>query len=618
MMTLSGFPRPTLPARCRPLRLFVAVVVLAGAMAGVAVTSAASVAAVSGPGCPAQSPSNSPVRASDFRVAGGLARPVVLVHGWDSNAAALADDKKTPFDKLGSLLDSTKSLVAPVRTFAFDYGADAAEWASAPRIAACLADYLRAVSAAYTTAGGDGKVLAVGNSMGGLAIGFSTNPALVANPAGSVLGGVVTIDTPFLGSPWGSTSDAQIMQDVHHGVRGMLPWPPGSDAQTCLATHAGAAGMPGGCAVPVWLPAAVPLAEIGGDITVHRQLMGVEITTTDTGGDAIVTTASSLGYTHSGSGNPPVGTAPVTYVDRCDVTTGEAEIGLAGAVGNVGNVGTSLYSAFMTLATLGDQPLNSTAQTAFAAADIVAPCSHTNIINPADDAFAAHDVTKALNVDLARLDAADALAAQPVALPQVTCPTEYVPGGVLAPLPSSLPAPASLPAGLALAYYAVANGYLRVLAPTTWKCSALVSEDGGTVLNVWPLGQQSLTQGGKVGISAENEPACVSCIYYAVCPLIKVPTLVGDYGPCLSPPPSTEQLRRYTPDVLGLLDPPRVSGDALLSGGAYPSSGTLVFHNNFGPQGAGDSNVEEIGCALPASTQNVCALSNKDFLNRYE
>jgi pimeloyl-ACP methyl ester carboxylesterase len=332
---------------------------------------------------------------------GTVQRPVVLVHGWDSGS--------TTMQGYASLLDTSKVLHKPMHAFLFDYSHNSGQWAAMPAIASCLADYVNTVSAAYRKAGGDGKVLAVGHSMGGLAIRFSASGQYAANPDGANLGGVVTIDTPHLGSPWGNVPAAQLQQDMSqfsngNGLEGFLPWPPDSDGEVCLATHAGSAGLPAGCATPSWLPADVPVAEIAGDITVHRQVFGFDVADSDIKGDAVVSTASSLGYLpDSGPGAPPVGTAaPMTYVDACDVTSGQLEAGAGGLGISVLN---SLTSALQYVGTLGDQPLSSPVQTMLTLTDLSAPCGHTNINDPVIDPVAARDVQDALNADLDRLNA---------------------------------------------------------------------------------------------------------------------------------------------------------------------------------------------------------------------
>lgn len=401
------------------------------ASAASARTRLATRVAASGPACPGQSSHNTAIGASDFAKNDGIVpRPVVLVHGWDSSYKAMKG--------YAHLLDTSKVLHDPLHAFVFDYSVNSGRWAAIPAIASCLAAYVNAVSAAYKSAGGDGKVLAVGHSMGGLAIRFSASSQYAAQPDGASLGGVVTLDTPHLGSPWGDTPQAQLGQDavqlkLGNWFEGMFPFPAGGDGQVCLATHSGSAGMPLGCATPAWLPASVPVAEIAGDITVQRDILGFSVVTSDTGGDAVVGTQSSLGYApDSGPGAPPAGTrAAATYMDGCDITTGQLEAGIGGIGVSLWN---SLISALLALGTpagtqMWDSPVTEPVATLLSLANIGAQCSHTNIENPATDPFASLDVLKALNADLDRLGGPTTASLLKVSgMPRATAPVA-VPGG---------------------------------------------------------------------------------------------------------------------------------------------------------------------------------------------
>jgi hypothetical protein len=398
----------------------------------------AGVAAHGGPSCPGQSPHNTAVSRGDFaKVNGVVPRPVVLVHGWD--------DSYTAMQGYAGLLIRSKVLHEPLRPYLFDYSANSGHWAAVPAIAACLADYVNSVSGAYHAAGGDGKVLALGHSMGGLAIRFSADSRYAAHPDGGNLGGVTTLDTPHLGSPWGDTPQAQLLQDfaqlkAGNWLEGMFPWPIGSDGQTCLATHAGTTGMPPGCPVPPWLAGNVPVAEIGGDITVQRQVMGYTIDTTDTGGDSVVATASSLGYVpSSGPGVAPATmVAPAAYTDACTITTGQVEAGIGGSLLS------AFWSVFLDLfsrppgTSFWNSPLTQPRATFLSLINKYAPCAHTEINNPATDPFASLDVLRALNADIDHLAGT---AAQDPALNGMTTP---LPSGVTVP---TTPACQALPSG---------------------------------------------------------------------------------------------------------------------------------------------------------------------------
>ncbi len=200
----------------------------------------------------------------------------------------------------------------------------------------------------------------------------------------------------------------------------------------------------------------------------------------------------------------------------------------------------------------------------------------------------------------------------PVAtIPLVTCSTEHGIDETPSPLPTDVPSPAEAKAGAPLAYFADQNGFLRVLAPAGWQCSALDAADGNTGVEVWPSGGSDPTTGGHVGIVANRTPACVGCMYEAVCALISVPDLAVGQGPCPTREPAGEVLHKYATDVIGIRDPAGVKGDADLSGGPDPASGVLIFHP------AHPSEADDTGCALPVTEQEICVASTTDFVSRY-
>jgi pimeloyl-ACP methyl ester carboxylesterase len=127
----------------------------------------------------------------------GTALPVVVVHGFTSNAAAMAE--------LIAILEGTQIEVA---VEAFDYGAQSTSWVTHNRIGPKLRERLICLADASLTAGGLGRVAVVGHSMGGLATRYalSTDGGDGRGPLIEEIALVVTIGTPHEGSLWGNVA----------------------------------------------------------------------------------------------------------------------------------------------------------------------------------------------------------------------------------------------------------------------------------------------------------------------------------------------------------------------------------------------------------------------------
>jgi pimeloyl-ACP methyl ester carboxylesterase len=166
-------------------------------------------------------------------------RPIVYVHGWTSSSSMWSGD----FNFAGKL---EAQLGSPSRTqnFLYDYSRYNTVWASDPNIAACLGQYITEVGEAYQKAGGDGKVIVIGHSMGGLAILYSSSAKFAQYPSADHLGGVVTLDTPYLGSyqggkrlvSLGNAVGKYLQSKAREHEDAVLP-PPDSDALYCLNVH---------------------------------------------------------------------------------------------------------------------------------------------------------------------------------------------------------------------------------------------------------------------------------------------------------------------------------------------------------------------------------------------
>lgn len=293
------------PARrfLRRLAVLLAASVLATQVAGVGPALAA-------PGCPAQSRYNS------FADVSGGQRPVVMVHGWNSSSSSMTDVER-------ALTASGAKTSGRVKPLYFDYRSKATHWAALPQIAACLADFVHEVSARYEGAGGDGRVVVVAHSMGGLAARFASNGTYAANPItpGELLG-VVTLGTPSLGSPFGGLAPwsevSQLVETLNeHDRLGVFESrEQGTDGGTCLAVHRKPAHrMPPKCAVAPYLSTPFRMSQIAGDTTIDRSLFGIHLYDIPLSSDGVVPLSSAYGYLGSAPGDAPLG----GYTDSVEV-----------------------------------------------------------------------------------------------------------------------------------------------------------------------------------------------------------------------------------------------------------------------------------------------------------
>ena len=383
------------------LRRFVSMVLVLLMVLACLQAQSAVAAAPTGAGCPRAA---STLGTNPSSGQSATARPVVYVHGWRGTEASLHDMATAVSDEMGA---------GSVSTFLFDYGSYSTTWAAQSEIAACLGQYINDASAAYRRAGGDGKVLAVAHSMGGYALLYSADPAFAQKADSSVLAGLVTLDTPYLGSPFGNTDAAGVVGKVSE----ILPFSkigfpePGTDAGRCLATHRKGAGLPSGCGdLPSSLPSNVRLTEITGNIRVERRLLGHTWYTIDLGTDGIVPAASGSGYLEMSRSIPKFDTAP--ELERVDCTITSDVVGTAVKTLQITKNAwaAALEPAAQTLldsntadGVLGAH-LTVGVVTYDAAALFTAPCSHINITNPEMNPHVVDLVASSLRNDIKALD----------------------------------------------------------------------------------------------------------------------------------------------------------------------------------------------------------------------
>lgn len=294
--------------------------------------------------------------------------------------------------------------------YSFDYQEHDTSWAAAPSIAACLGAYIHAVSVDDARAGGAGKVVVVGHSMGGLATLFASSPAFATDSVGDVLEGVVTLDTPFLGSPFGDQAVARAFEGTlgKHPMA-LLPLPkPGTDASICLASHAPPSNrLPHGCAAAPYLQANVPITQIAGDITVRRTLFGIPLYDIDLSSDGVVPVESSHGYLHSsGSRLAPLGTITEQPTVACTIdfdqvasvaaAQGLASTGIRRSFAGLADVlSPNMFTDALALDEIEAGSEGPQLVAFLAAANLAAPCSHTGMLT---DQESLTDVVQAVRI----------------------------------------------------------------------------------------------------------------------------------------------------------------------------------------------------------------------------
>lgn len=321
-------------------------------------------------------------------------RPVIFVHGWTGNSEV--------FTSTGTFLQQqTKNRIKP---YYFDYAHQATTWAGSPSIGGCLATYIIAVSKSYRRSGGDGKVILVAHSMGGLATLYASSQIDVGND----IGGVITFDTPYTGSPFGDTGIAALLEKIngHHDIAPQK----GSDAQVCLGPHTDGMSLPAGCHydLPPFLPAATPLTQIGGSVTVRRTFLGIHLYDIPLGSDGVVPISSSQGYLAAQNKSRwPIGEQVRNATDACTVTNDTVQtVAMAGdwtgpLLGEFAAATAQLFADKSALDGLRSGHLTSGLVLYLGAVTWAAGCSHINVV---DDPTARNQALQALQNDLALLD----------------------------------------------------------------------------------------------------------------------------------------------------------------------------------------------------------------------
>jgi hypothetical protein len=144
-----------------------------------------------------------------------------------------------------------------------------------------------------------------------------------------------------------------------------------------------------------------------------------------------------------------------------------------------------------------------------------------------------------------------------------------------------------------------------VLAPSGFRCKALVGADGGVHVQLAPPGA------GKQGpaVDVEVEGACIGCITAVACGLF--PAAAKDMAfPCKTPRPTSERVAKLLPTVRAFIDPAGVHGTGSPSGGSLPAVGAVVYAPSLSAFAA------RVTCTVAKSDSSSCQTIIADFLAR--
>jgi len=212
----------------------------------------------------------------------GKETPVLFVHGFDSSQNIWIDSGFESFTR-----DKTR-----LPTDRFNYEKSSRQWVTNPQIGKALATRILCLAESSRKGGGQGKVVVVAHSMGGLA----TRQAVAEDPAvAKALGMVVTIATPN----YGSEVDYKLANTVKYlcpvGVATTLNCRAAIEGvQQALTAIPGLAADSQEIRKLAGWPKGVPIYAIGGNIALHYNLFGLEFDGPYTDSDALVTVPSAL------------------------------------------------------------------------------------------------------------------------------------------------------------------------------------------------------------------------------------------------------------------------------------------------------------------------------------
>ncbi len=162
-----------------------------------------------------------------------------------------------------------------------------------------------------------------------------------------------------------------------------------------------------------------------------------------------------------------------------------------------------------------------------------------------------------------------------------------------------------------LAAYTDRQGYMTIVGPRGWKCSAQYGADGSGGVRVFPPGPATSAKEGVVG---GETSACYGCTTGQACALFPAAERAfrsGYQEPCPAHRPAREAVTALGPTVVAFEDPPYVKGEGAMSGGAFPANGVMTYV----PGSDYGSYVET--CTLPDNVHSTRTAILNDFVARY-
>ena len=204
-------------------------------------------------------------------------RPVVLtVHGFKGDPSTFSD-----LGPSGSMDDSIRSISRVNLVPAFNYQAYNTQWVTDEHIGKALAEQINCLSSASKEAGGDGKVIVLAHSMGGLALREALNQTNPVYVKPEKVGLAIMMGTPHQGSDFGYFGGS---------INLCLP-STGSLGFNCMRSPAIRAMRPGSSelkALPK-LPDSVPLRAIAGNVSRSERYGTDSVVTVDSATDEYTT-----------------------------------------------------------------------------------------------------------------------------------------------------------------------------------------------------------------------------------------------------------------------------------------------------------------------------------------